>query len=169
MAEKTESTSELSVQDPYRAYNFKLLIGDITEGHFMECSGMGIKINTIKYRETGPAGAPGTPGIVRKIPGPVEYGDIVLKYGLTNSDVLWNWFMSGVGGNVQRKNITIQLLDNAGTSTPVMQWDLINAWASEWSGAHLDALGKEIAIESVTIVYESLTRGGGGSAPSKEA
>lgn len=154
MADKEENKSELTVQDPYRAYNFKLLIGDMTEGHFMECSGMGIKINTIKYREAG------NNRVVRKIPGPVEHGDIVLKYGLTNSDVLWKWFMSGVEGTVERKNITIQLLDSAGR-TPVMQWDLIDAWASEWSGAHLDALGKEVAIESVTLVYENLIRGGG--------
>jgi phage tail-like protein len=93
----------------------------------------------------------------------VEYGDIVLKYGLTNSNALWKWFMSGVEGNVQRRNITIQLMDSAG-SKPVMSWNLINAWASEWSGAHLDTLGKEIAIESLTIVYENLTREGGDGA-----
>lgn len=151
MAEK--QTSELSVEDPYRSYNFKLLIGEMTEGHFMELSGMGIKVDTISYREAG------NNQVVRKIPGPVEYGDITLKYGLTRSDVLWSWFLKGVEGNVERKNVSIQLLDSAG-ALPVMQWDLINAWASEWRGAHLDAMGKEIAIEHITLVYETLRRGG---------
>ena len=67
--------------------------------------------------------------------------------------------MSGVNGNIERKNVSIQLLDSSG-SLPVMQWDLINAWASEWKGAELDAMGKEIAIESVTLVYETLQRAG---------
>ncbi len=151
MPEKKQGGNELAVQDPYRSYNFKLLIGDMTEGHFMECSGMGVKIETISYREAG------NNQVVRKIPGPVEYGDIELKYGLTDSRNLWDWFMGGVSGNIERKNVSIQLLDSSG-STPVMQWDLINAWASEWKGAHLDAMGKEIAIESVTLVYETMQR-----------
>ena len=36
-SDKNDKT--MAVQDPYRSYNFKLLIGDMTEGHFMECSG----------------------------------------------------------------------------------------------------------------------------------
>lgn len=153
MPANDKNDKTMAVQDPYRSYNFKLLIGDMTEGHFMECSGMGVKIESISYREAG------NNQVVRKIPGPVEYGDIELKYGLTDSRVLWDWFMSGVNGNIERKNVSIQLLDSAG-SLPVMQWDLINAWASEWTGAELDAMGKEIAIESVTLVYETLQRAG---------
>jgi len=161
MAESAKEKTELKMEDPYRSYNFKLLIGGVTEAHFMECSGMGIKINVIKYRVTGRSDAPGDPGYYKKIPGPVDYGDIVLKYGLTSSDSLWSWFMSGVNGAVEPKNITLQLLDNAGRK-PVMQWDLIGAWASEWKGAHLDTMGKEVAIESVTLVYENLIRGAAG-------
>lgn len=162
MPESDKKDKTMTVQDPYRSYNFKLLIGDMTEGHFMECSGMGVKIESISYREAG------NNQVVRKIPGPVEYGDIELKYGLTDSRVLWDWFMSGVNGNIERKNVSIQLLDSSG-SLPVMQWDLINAWASEWKGAELDAMGKEIAIESVTLVYETLQRAGqsGGSGDKK--
>lgn len=147
-----EKTHDSRVQDPYRSYNFKLLIGGNVEAHFLECSGMGIKVNTIEYRESG------LKQVVRKIPGPVEYGDVTLKYGLTSSDRLWNWFMKGVEGEVERKNVTIQLLDNAGT-TVVMNWNLIDAWPSEWRGAHLDAMGKEIAVESLTLVFETLEKG----------
>ena len=42
--------------------------------------------------------------------------------------------------------------------TEVMRWDLINAWPAEWRGAPLDALAHEVAIESVTLVFESLQR-----------
>ena len=37
-----------------------------------------------------------------------------------------------------------------------LRWDLINAWPSEWRGAPLDALGREVAIESLTLVFETL-------------
>ena len=162
MPDRPEASKSTAIQDPYRSYNFKLLIGEMTEGHFMQCSGMGVNIETISYREAGNS------QVVRKIPGPVEYGDIELKYGLTDSLVLWDWFMTGVNGAIERKNVSIQLLDSSG-SNPIMQWDLINAWASKWKGAHLDAMGKEIAIESVTLVYETLQRAGvGGGSSVKE-
>jgi len=43
--------------------------------------------------------------------------------------------------------------------TEVLRWDLVNAWVSEWRGAPLDALARQLALESVTIVFETLDRG----------
>lgn len=137
--------------DPYRAYNFKLEIQGITEGHFAACSGLGIKIQVIKYREGG------TNQVVHCIPGPVEYGDITLRYGLTSSHEIWDWLMAAVAGKVERKNVSILMLDSDGVAE-VMRWDLINAWPAEWRGAPLDALSREVAIESLTLVYETLQR-----------
>ena len=65
--------------------------------------------------------------------------------------------MSAVKGKVERKNISILVLDTDG-ATEVAGWDLINAWPSEWHGALLQALGREAAIESITVVFESLDR-----------
>jgi phage tail-like protein len=39
-----------------------------------------------------------------------------------------------------------------------MQWNLINAWVAEWRGAQLDALAQEAAIETVSLVFESIDR-----------
>jgi phage tail-like protein len=137
--------------DPYRAYNFKLVIQGMTEGHFTECTGLGIKVDAIKYREAGNS------QVVRRLPGQVEYADITLRYGLTDSHELWDWFMSSVEGKVERKNVSILMLDPDGV-TEVMRWDLIDAWPSEWRGAPLDAMSHEAAIESLTLVFESMER-----------
>jgi len=137
--------------DPYRAYNFKLVIQGITEGHFTECSGMGIRVTPIQYREGGLS------QVVHRLPGPVEYAEITLRYGLTASAELWNWFLSAVEGRVERKNVSIVLMDSQGTSA-VTQWDLVQAWPSAWQGALLDALGREAAIETLTLVFETLRR-----------
>ena len=138
--------------DPYRAYNFKLEIQGVTEGHFTECSGMAVKVNSIAYREAG-AGQ-----VVHRLPGPVDYAEITLRYGLTTSTQLWQWFQSAVKGTVERRNVSIIMLGDDG-STPVLQWNLINAWPAAWHGALLDALGREAAIESLTLVFETLERG----------
>lgn len=138
--------------DPYRAYNFKLEIQGVTQGHFTECTGIGVRVHPIRYREGG------ANQVVRVLPGPVEYADVTLRYGLTSSHELWDWLMSAVKGRVVRKNVSILLLDSDG-STEVMRWNLINVWPSEWRGTTLDALGREVAIESMTLVFETLERG----------
>ena len=90
--------------DPYRAYNFKLKIGESEVGHFTECSGLGARVQAIPYRESGDS------QVVRHIPGHVEYAEVTLRYGLTDSQDLWEWFMGAVQGRVQRKNVTIVML-----------------------------------------------------------
>jgi phage tail-like protein len=137
--------------DPYRAYNFKLVIQGVAEGHFTDCSGLGVSVHPIRYREGG------TAQVVHCIPGPVSYTDVELRYGLTASTELWDWMKSVVSGRVLRKNVSVLLLDSDG-ATEVMRWDLINAWPSEWRGAPLDALSHEVAIESLTLVFETLQR-----------
>jgi phage tail-like protein len=138
--------------DPYRSYNFKLLIQGVTEGHFTECSNMAIKVDVVDYREGG------TSQVVHRLPGRVEYEPITLRYGLTASTELWNWMMTAVKGKVERKNVSILILDADG-ATEVTRWDLVNAWPSQWRGAPLDAMGREAAIEELTLVFETLDRG----------
>jgi phage tail-like protein len=136
--------------DPYRAYNFKLVIQGVTAGHFTECTGLGVRVHAIRYQEGGGH-------TVHRIPGPVDYADVTLRYGLTSSKELWDWFMQAVEGKVSRRNVSILIL-NPDDVTEALRWDLINAWPSEWRGAPLDALARDVAIESVTLVYESIQR-----------
>jgi phage tail-like protein len=137
--------------DPYRSYNFKLDINGISEGHFTECSGLSVKVESIPYREAG------ANQIVRKIPGPVDYASVTLKYGVTSSRDLWDWLLTAVNGKVERKNVSIILLDSEGTSE-VMRWNLHDAWPSEWQGAGLNTTDRAIAIDSLTLVFDSLER-----------
>jgi phage tail-like protein len=139
------------INDPYRAYNFKLVIQGVAEGHFTECSGLGVKVDSIKYREAGNS------QVIRYIPGQVEYSAVTFRYGVTNSHDLWDWLMTAVNGQVERKNVSVLLLDSQGAAE-VVRWDLINAWPSEWQGAALNALNHEVAIESLTLVYETISR-----------
>lgn len=138
--------------DPYRAYNFKLLIEGVVEGHFTECSGLELRVEAIRYREAG------SNQVVRRIPGRVEYGDVTLRYGLTDSLDLWSWLTTAVQGAVERKNISILMLASDGASE-AMRWNLLNAWPSEWRGAPLDALSQEVAVEQLTLVFDELDRG----------
>ena len=138
-----------AVPDPYRAYNFKLDVGGDTAGHFTDVTGLGARVESIAYRQGGEH------QVVHRLPGRVEYYDVVLRYGLTASRALWQWFQSGLRGAVQRKNVSVILLDNAG-EREVMRWNLQGAWIKEWKAAALDAQGRELAVESLTLCYETL-------------
>jgi phage tail-like protein len=137
--------------EPFRAYNFKLEIQGVTQGHFTECTGMGVRVQPIKYREGGNS------QVVHSLPGPVDYAPVTLRYGLTSSRELWDWFMQTVRGTVERRNVSIILLAADGT-TEVVRWNLIGAWPSDWRGILLDAMGREAAIETLTLEYETLDR-----------
>ena len=91
------------------------------------------------------------------LPGQVTYGDVTLRYGLTASAVLWQWMLTAVRGTVERRNVSVLILDSGGTQE-VVRWNLTNAWPSKWRGAPLDALSREVAIESLTLVFETLQR-----------
>src|SRR5512133_295876 len=136
--------------EPVRAYHFRVDFMGMTAG-FTECSGLEVEVHPIRYREGG-AGQ-----VVHVIPGPVSYGDVTLSYGLTSSIELWTWLMGAVRGAVERRNVSILMLDSTG-ALEVVRWDLTNAWPARWRGAPLDALNREIAIESLTLVFETLQR-----------
>lgn len=138
--------------DPYRGFNFKLEIQGLMGGHFAECSGIGVKVDVISYREGG------NNQLTHRIPGAVQYSGITLRYGLTKSTDLWTWLQKVVQGTVERRNVSVVMLEADG-NTEALRWNLINAWPSEWQGAPLDAMASELAIETMTLVFERLERG----------
>jgi phage tail-like protein len=148
--------------DPYRAFTFNLLIQNVSAGHFTEVSGLGVRIEQIAYREAG------LNSTVRAVPGRVAYSAVTLRYGLTSSRDLWDWLMEAVEGRVRRTQVSIAMLDPTG-SQEVMRWNLANAWPKEWYGSPLVTVGNELAIETMTLAHEGITRdqagGGSGAAP----
>jgi phage tail-like protein len=140
-----------AVVDPFRAYNFKLEIDGVNEGHFIRCGGVDARMEVISYREGG--GGP-----IRKLPGQMMLGTLTLEYGLTRSPELWNWFQASMTGVPQRKNVSILMLGMDGI-TEVLRWNLLEAWPCAMKCPPLDALGQMVAIESITITFESFNRG----------
>jgi phage tail-like protein len=144
------TASPLAASEMYRNYNFLLRL-DAVEVRFTECLGLGMRIEPVRFRESG-AGS-----IVRALPGPVAYSEVVLRYGLADAPDLWNWLKAAADGNVQRRNVTISQLDNANSSAKV-NWDLLGAWPCQWSGVPFDALGRETAVEELRLAYDSMAR-----------
>ena len=137
-------------KDPFRAFNFLVEIDGITRAAFRECSGLDSTQDPIEYREGGEALT------TRKLPGLVKYSNISLKRGITDDAELWEWRKTAMEGKVQRKNGSIILLDEAGAEK--LRWNFVNGWPTKWTGPSFNATGNEVAIESLDIAHEGVSK-----------
>jgi phage tail-like protein len=137
--------------DPFSNYNFRLDIGGVTEAAFFSVHGLAMRIHPIKFREAGIS------QIVRSLPGQVEYSEVTLRHGVTRSIGMWQWITTIAKGRLERRNVSILLLDNDGV-TEVTRWNLMNAWPCEWHGPALEGLGRDIAIAELKLTYDELQR-----------
>lgn len=135
---------------PYGKFRYKVEIDGLEAGGFSEVSGFDASIDVIEYREGDMVQTP------LKIPGLKKYGNITLKQGLTTSTVLYDWIIAGVNGAVERKTITITLLDEE--ETPAASWQVINAWPTKYTAPDFNATSSEVAIDTLEIAHEGMTR-----------
>jgi phage tail-like protein len=136
--------------DPYRNFNFLVEIDGITQAGFSECTGFELSTDPIEYREGGENTT------VRKLPGMTKYGNITLKWGLTDSKELYDWYRQIVTGKIQRKSGSIVVLDLEGKEKT--RWNFKDAWPTKYNPADLNAKSNEIAIETIELACESLER-----------
>lgn len=137
--------------DAFRNFNFLVELDNIAQASFIECSGLGSTTEVIETREGG------NNTTVYKLPGKTTYSDITLKWGLTTSQELWNWRQQIVDGNVRRKNGSIIVFDLA-NHTEVARWNFVNAWPTKWEGPAFDAKGNDVAIDTLVLAHEGISR-----------
>ena len=136
--------------DPYRSFNFLVEIDGITQAGFQECSGLDSQTASIDFRLGD------DPMHVRKLTGLNTFSAISLKRGVTDSDELWKWRQTVVDGKTERRNGSIVLLDEKGAEK--LRWNFSNAWPSKWTGPSFTSTGNSIAVETLEIMHEELTR-----------
>lgn len=139
-------------KDPYKNFRFLVEIDGIVQAGFREVTIPDTTQDPIEYREGG------EPPTVRKLPGLVKYGNVSLKWGITDTLDLYNWRKLVEQGKTKdaRRNIAIILMDEEGSSAA--RWEFSEAWPSKYDAPDLNATGNEIAIETLDIVHEGMQR-----------
>lgn len=137
-------------KDPYRNFRFRVEIDGIQQAGFSEVSGFDATVEVIEYREGN------DPIHSKKLPGLAKYGNITLKWGITDSMDIYNWHKAIIDGNVIRKNLSIIAIDEAGNDKA--RWNISNAWPSKYDPPDFNAKGNEVAIETLEIVHEGMVR-----------
>ena len=135
---------------PYGKFRYKVEIDGLEAGGFSEASGFDASIDVIEYREGDMVQTP------MKLPGLKKYGNITLKKGVADSMVMYEWMIAGVEGEVERKTITTTILDE--TETATASWQVINAWPAKYTAPDFSATTSDVAIESLEIAHEGMTR-----------
>jgi phage tail-like protein len=124
---------------------------DGTEIGFTEISGLEVETEVIEYREGN-----NKEYSKLKMPGLKNYGNITMQRGTFKSDnEFYDWFNTIKMNTVERRNITISLLDEE--HNPVVVWKVKNAWPAKIESTDLNAGDNEVAIESLEIAHEGLT------------
>jgi phage tail-like protein len=136
--------------DPFSSFLFSVEIHGLIEGYFRECSGLE---STIQVQEDAQA----VPGQMRKLPGRIVYANIVLKWGLTKSNTLYQWHLQAINGTVARKNGSILQLDPTGHKE-LARWNFTDGWPTKYTGPSYNSSGNDIAVETLEIAHEKLER-----------
>ena len=136
---------------PYGNYNFLVIIDGVEVGGFAEVIIPGIVIDVIEFRNgNDPENA------VRKIPGLAKYPDVTLKRGIVGALALYDWVNDVRNGDAgANRNVAIRL-QNEFRNEIVWTWLLHRAWPSQYSFGPLNAKGKDLAMEELTLTYERL-------------
>ena len=135
---------------PLPKFHFQVEWGGSTVG-FSEVSGLDMQTKPIEYREGSNPVFSKT-----KMPGMKEYANITMKRGTFGGNIeFYNWFATINLNQVERRNLTISLLDES--HSPVMSWSVQNAFPVKVQPSDMKADGNEVAIESIEIAHEGLT------------
>ena len=141
---------------PFKKYNYRVEIDSIDVAAFSEVSGTDASIDDIEYREgTDPTNSP------RKMPGMTKYGNVTLKWGMTENMSFYEWVAgisdgSKASADERMQDVTIHLQDDA--HNDIASWTLSNAWPCKYTGPDFNASSSEIAFESVELAFEEMKR-----------
>lgn len=134
---------------------------EVCEAEFSECSGleMTMEVNTIKEG--------GNNSEQIHLAGPLTYGQLTLKRGMTSNFDLWDWFESVQSNRLLRVDGEIQMLSaQKMASDPVppgkknkdVVFKLTACMPVKIVAPSLNGKDGDIAIEELQIVYERLQR-----------
>jgi phage tail-like protein len=135
--------------DPFRSFNFRLEIDNLTVAAFSEVSGLQAESEVAEYRTGNDQ-----PLHARKLPGLHKHGNITLKRGMLKDRTLWDWYANIAQGVPDRRNGTVILMDEQ--RHDVLRWHFEAAWPHKISVSEFKAIGNEIAVESIELVIETM-------------
>lgn len=141
-------------QDPLRNFRYRLEIDSIEQAAFSEVTIGDLSNDPIEYREGDEITT------VRKLSGLTKYGNITLKWGITDSKELADWHQLIVDGatplDVARRHLVIRIQNEAGEDKAA--FEVLKAWPCKYNPTDLNGKGNEVAIDTLELCNEGIRR-----------
>ena len=130
--------------DPFMSFRFRVRVDGRVIGGFSDVTGLGAET------EVQPLRVGGLNDAEVMLPGPTKYPSrLVLKRGLGDPALLWNWYLDILRGAIKRELVKIELRWDDGP----MAWTFREACPVKWTGPELHAGTSAVAFESIELVH----------------
>lgn len=144
---------------PFTTFNFSVSIvldgegGDaLCDAAFSDCTGLEVTHELTTIREGGNNLRP------IHLRGPVSYGALSLKRGMTSAFDLWDWMDRVIREETSHLTATCEVeMLAADRSGPLATFVLSGCVPTKLTAPTLDALSGQIAIEELEVAYDLLT------------
>lgn len=145
------TSQQIAMSYPIPTYRFIVSVGE-GEGAMMAfsaVSGLKMSFQTIEYKDGL--------GNLFQMPGQREALNISLKRGIfMEHPELYDWINSISLNRVEKKDISISLTNESGI-TPLVTWNIVNAFPTSLSAPNFDASSNEVAVEELSLLAERMT------------
>jgi phage tail-like protein len=145
-----------SVRYPFTSFNFAVEIEvpgispKVCSAAFSECDGLEMSMEVKTIREGG------NNGRQVRLAGPLTFGQVTLKRGMTATFDLWDWFSAVLTNARLRATASVVLLAADGR-TERARFQLAGCLPVKLKAPPLNAKDGLVAIEEFQMAYESLT------------
>jgi phage tail-like protein len=140
---------------PFTTFNFSVELNvegvspKVCNAAFSDCDGLEMTMEVKTIREGG------NNGKQIRLTGPISYGQLTLKRGMTANFDLWNWFNKTVSDPTVRADAVVVLLAADG-NTEQARFVLSRCIPLKLKAPGLNAKDGVVAIEEMQLAYESL-------------
>lgn len=146
--------AEMKSLYPMPVYQFRVQVAGVTMS-FAEVSGLTVDYEVTTHKESGTSGLG---PVVMRMPGQIKEVHVTLKRGLIqgSADFLYNWIGTTQYNLVEKRDITISLLDENGQ--PRITWVAHNAFPNKLDMPTFDAKSNDVAIETLALTADRVTK-----------
>ncbi len=129
-----------------KKFSYKVAIDGLDVVNFREVDGLSVQLDVVEYYEGGDNTHH------HKLIGGTRYSNLVLRRGTTDCKALWDWIKQTLSGTIERKNGSIEALNQQGD--PVVRWDFKNAWPCRYEGPSFRGGESGIAFEMIELAHD---------------
>lgn len=141
--------SGLLSYEPHAGFRFLVEVDGRRIGAFTDCTLPKVSWKTQEVKEGG------LNTHTHQLIGVRKKAKLTLKRGVAVTKDLTNWYVQTLNQHVERKRITVTLLDTS--REPVISWFIEDAYPIKWAGPKLQTKGKAVAVETLTLSCGRIT------------